>query len=271
MYTFKNLSEVADSRLFKSTNKLIFNGVTIDDALSDANNLVVTMNVSGRDVMQANLERVKPSARHGEIVTGWTLEPRILEIEMLVASKTNEDFRRLYERLNAILFNGAQSVISFSDEADRYYYGHFQASSTPKEDSNEQFITFTLFCGDPYKYTAKKTKTIKSAEVLALQTDFPVKPKIKLAYTTQTGAEVHVMNTTKSLRTTLKNTNIQTFKTFMFDYEEGTIYQPNTSVTFMDKLNIESDFEDFTVSNGDQIVIEPKGATITLEYRGVYL
>ena len=58
---------------------------------------------------------------------------------------------------------------------------------------------------------------------------------------------------------------------YQIDVEDQYITKTIEEVDAMDGLKLDSDFEEFTVKNGDQIVVTPTPQSITIRYRGVSL
>lgn len=54
-------------------------------------------------------------------------------------------------------------------------------------------------------------------------------------------------------------------------YPGDKIYKSNTNINGFINLVITSDWEDFTIKTGDQIVITPTPSSIVIKYKGVFL
>ncbi|UBH18764.1 distal tail protein Dit [Macrococcus armenti] len=253
-----------------SENKLIYNNVIIDDVLTDVNGEVITLNVDGRGMAQYNIRAVDVNGLDGTMYQGINLQARELSVEILISAINAVEFRKKYERLNKILRNKNEVAIRFSDESDRYYFGIYVSSSAPKEDSNEQIITLKIMCSDPLKYTKLNTLTYANSSTIDIDSDYPVKPIIEVTFASNTDS-FSIRNSTTGKTVSYKKYDAVSANIFKFDFDIGTITRGTTNVDALNGLVLTSNFEDFTIDDGNQVVITPPPQTVVIKYRGAFL
>ncbi|MBW8350784.1 phage tail family protein [Bacillus sp. IITD106] len=133
----------------------IFNGINLDESLTDSNGSFITLTVSGRSVIKHRINTIPVPGRDGLIEDGYTMDAREITVKYKIADKTNEGFRKRYDRLNALLV-GQRKILEFTDE-DAIFYATMLENDVPEEDSNELVGRITFLCSDPYKYGPERT------------------------------------------------------------------------------------------------------------------
>lgn len=268
-YTFTDMTQ-ASSMSYISPNQLIYDGTNLDTYLSDADCTVSTLNVTGRATVEYNVNSVSPDLMDGELFQDISLKPRSLQVEILISAKDNSTLRRKYELMNKLFRRSSPVPIQFSDEMNRVYYGLFVNGDNPKEDSNEQVFNIELYCPKPFKYTPERTIAYSNSNVLALESDFATRPYIEITYS-GTSTTLDILNTTTNKLIKLDGLTPATEKLYKFDLEKNTIYKSSTNLNGFTNLVITSDWEDFSIKNGDQLVVTPAPTAIKIIYKGVFL
>lgn len=268
-YDFTDIDTVG-TKAVKSENQLIYNGVNIDETLTDQTGTVITLNVSGRGLAEYRYSDVKPAGVDGSMFESIYLEPRILDVEMQISAVNSQEFRRLFERLNKVLRSSHEVPIKFTDDNDHTFHGVYVSASQPKDDSNEQVITVTFNCSDPMKETDEKQITASNSEVLELDSDYPVKPHIRVVFPDVTD-EFSLHNTTQGKSILYKK--VDGFKTQQYHLEvnNNRIYRSVNETDGYNGLLLSSDWEEFTIQTGDQITVQPEPQSINIYYKGVKL
>lgn len=252
---------------FDSTNKLIYNGVNLDDTLTDENVSVITLNINGRGVMSYNNNITDVPGLDGGLYESSYLEPRTLEVEIQIEAVDTSTFIRTFEKMNKLFRTIGEVPIQFSDEPDVTYYGRYVSSNHPKEDSNVQVFTITLVCSDPFKEIAEKVINYTNASTLTVDSDFPVKPHLKIVFP-ETTHEFKVHNTTKDLTIDYKRTDGFNTRGYDLKINENAITRSGNTRDGYSGLVLSADWEDFTIETGDQIVVQPEPETIRIHYKG---
>ncbi|RXK19098.1 distal tail protein Dit [Macrococcus sp. DPC7161] len=269
-YNFVDMNQVAATVTQTSVNQLIYNGVNIDTTFTDASCTVMTLNVTGRGTVDYNVNTVSPDFLDGELFQDMNLKARSLQVEILISAKDNTTLRRKYELINKLFRQNSVVPIQFSDEMNRVYFGVYTSSDNPKEDSNEQVFTIDIFCPKPFKYTPERTINYSNSAVLSLESDFEAKPYLEISYN-GASTTLDIINTTTQKGIKLSGLNPSVEQLYKIDLENNSILKSSINLDGMPNLVITSDWEEFSIKTGDQIVVTPAPASITLKYRGVFL
>lgn len=147
IYQFRDTTQtVEDTGL--PAEAVSINGVYIENKIAGYR----TLQVSGREILSAEITTKEMSGRNGSMFRGKRLPDRVIEVMYLLQASSAEDFREKYNELNRIL-NQEQAKIVFYDESDKY----FVATKTDVEDPEPGRLSVTgkyhLYCCDPLKYS----------------------------------------------------------------------------------------------------------------------
>lgn len=268
-YSFTDMTQVGSMQI-NSGVQTVFSGINIDSTLTDSNCTVMTLNVTGRGVVDYNYSSVSPDMLDGELFQSLTLKPRQLQVEIMISAKDNPTLRRKFEQLNVMLRKSDIASIQFTDENDRYYYGVYTGWDNPKEDANELVFTLEFNCSNPFKYSAEKSIAYNNSAVLTVNSDYPTKPYIEVSYS-GTSTTLDIINTTTNKTIKLSGLNPSVEKIYKIDVSSNSILKASTNIDGFTNLVITSDWEDFKIKTGDQIVVTPAPASILIKYKGVFL
>lgn len=149
MYGFVDTTESASNASLMSLTT-IFNGVNLDEFLTDENGSFTTISTTGRSVPT---RRIKTIQTQGDGVTEsyYELESREITVKYRIKDKANEGFRERYNKLNSLL-RGSKKVLEFTDE-EAFYFATLLNSEQVEEDSNDLISTLVFLCSDPSKYS----------------------------------------------------------------------------------------------------------------------
>ncbi|WP_411842112.1 distal tail protein Dit [Salinicoccus sp. HZC-1] len=223
-----------------------------------------TLKVIGRDFTEYEVKNTNTPGRDGVLNQGKFLKPRPLKIRMKIKSDSHLNLIKLMESINKHFDSRIPQVISFSDER-MSYYGAFVSKGETSGYKKSEIIDFDFICHDSYKYTEERIINYTNTAILSVDTKYPVKPTIDIVFSPTT-TEISIRNTT-----TDKTINI-----------DGSVYGPVTIDVYENELlrgtedmksdmYLSSDWEDFTINDGDQIVVTPTPESMIIKYRGVYL
>lgn len=268
-YEFTDMTQVGIMHM-NSGVQTIFDGINLDNTLSDVSCTVMTLNVTGRSTADYEYKSANPDMLDGELFQSVSLKARALQIEIMISAKDNATLLRRFEQLNAILRKPTIAPIKFTDENDRYYFGIYTGSDKPKEDSIEMVLTLDFICPSPFKVTADKTINYTNSASLSVISDYPVQPYIEISYS-GTSTTLDILNTTTNKLIKLTGLNPSVEQIYKVDVSRDKIYKSNTNINGFINLVITSDWEDFTIKTGDQIVITPTPSSIVIKYKGVFL
>lgn len=158
MYKFADT--VAGSGLSTSHLSLntVFNGVNLDESLTDKSGSFTTIAVSGRGILPRNIHMTGMSGSHGAREKRYTYDVREITVKYKLTDRSNEGFRERFNRLNGLLL-GSKKRLQFTDE-DAYFLATLQSGDTPEEDSNDIVGTLVFICTNPAKNRNEQTLNI---------------------------------------------------------------------------------------------------------------
>jgi predicted phage tail component-like protein len=150
MYEFVDFSEPGTLSTSLSI-QTIFNGINLDEALSDHLGSFTTLTVSGRSNLSNRINAFEIPGREGLMESSEvTSKEKEITIKYKISDSTNEGFRQRYNRLNTLL-KGSKKELIFTDE-DATFNATLSSNDVPEEDSNILIGSITFFCSDPNKY-----------------------------------------------------------------------------------------------------------------------
>ncbi|MDQ0158801.1 distal tail protein Dit [Alkalibacillus salilacus] len=154
MYEFVDINERGTTSTSLSI-KTTFNGINLDDVLTDDTGSFQTLTIAGRSTVNNRINTTEVPGMSGAIESdGYTMDMREITVKYQIKDETNEGFRDRYNRLNDLL-RGTKNELAFSDE-NAVFYATTQSNEVPEEDSNSLVATITFLCSDPYKYGPEK-------------------------------------------------------------------------------------------------------------------
>ncbi|MDO5375687.1 MAG: phage tail family protein [Staphylococcus rostri] len=246
-----------------SRHQLFINNANIDKLLN-----VETIAVSGRKTFAHELNNEDVAARDGVLHVSKSLKPRILNVTIAIRRDNFDDFHAVYQKLNKRLIQAKE--VKFSDE-NLIYYCRFDSASAPDESVLYQEVDLKFVCHDPFKYTPATTVSVTSGTPLEIDSDYPVKPLITLDFGTKGFTEFNMTNTTTNQLVSMDGVNTAVDRYYNFDFVNSDVTKGIARRNALPHLMMMSDFENFTVANGDQIVLDNKPVSMTLRYQGVFL
>ena len=107
-----------------------------------------------------------------------------------------------------------------------------------------------------------------NSKSLDIDTDYPVRPRFEIVLSSE--APYTITNTTTNKKIIVGGTT-DVMNSVDLSKSEVTRGIGAREFDNIKNLNINSDFEDFTVDKGDQVVIQPAPTRIRLYYEGVFL
>src|SRR5690606_20373076 len=129
----------------------VFNGINLDEELTDENGSFITLTVSGRSNLTQKINTIEVPGMDGLIEQdGAKLEPREITVKYKISDRTNEGFRKRLDKLNSLL-EGSKRELTFTDE-DALFYATLLTNDITEEESNNLVGTITFLCSDPFKY-----------------------------------------------------------------------------------------------------------------------
>lgn len=251
-------------------------GVTIESAIIGYQTLsiegrgLVSRDIQTRDYQSLRAGGKTQSSRrkNGNLpqnkMLGSRLSSRTLRIKFELQAPTDEQFRRRWERLNALV-NVAEGQFIFSDDPDFYYIGTLSEAEEVEETTNHVFSSFSVECVDPYKYSNKIFQWRFAAKG-TFGGDFIYPAVLEKAEITAgaSGSSLVLTNKTQGLRLQIDGAFTSGSKVEI-NFSNLQIYD-GAGANLMPALHLLSDFEGFSMSSGDTIEANLQ-SDVTLYYR----
>ncbi|MGK0577496.1 distal tail protein Dit [Macrococcus capreoli] len=255
--------------IIKSPFALIIDGINIDDLLTDSTGYFETLTVSGRENPAYNINSKDVSSRDGAMYLSKNLATREIKVKGYIQDISNAGLQTRLSKL-AKIFKKDVVKISFADDPNYLFYGTFSNIEVPDDAEIQGEVVFTFYCADPYKYRVSQTLTISNSQVLTLNTMFPVCPILDLTFSSAV-TEFTIQNAQTGLVVRYKKLTGTSDATFKVDVLNGVLTSTVNKYDQLSGLVLTSDWEDFKIDNGQQLVITPAPTSIKLTYEGVYL
>ena len=159
--------------------RTIFNGIDLDQELTDETGSFTTLTVNGRNNTNSRINSFSVPGMDGAHEEGNTLDAKTINVRFRIKDKTNEGFRERLNRLNALL-SGSKQVLEFTDE-DAIFFATVSSVEMPDEESNDLIGNIFFYCSDPYKYGPELEATFPSDAVTVTNNGTaPAKPIFEL-------------------------------------------------------------------------------------------
>lgn len=253
MYTFRDTPKrkYQSEHIFIPTSAMIYKGTFIERLIEGYQ----TLSVEGREMYSLNHEMQE--LQYGGIITNTKLPPRVLTIKYKLEDKDSESLQHKFDELMAFLFSEEDVLIQFNDDLEYFFKGRYQAAEPVPGDTNSIISTFTVICGDPYKYGKEQVSTGKILGNLP----YPVKPEsmkviMNTGFLDITDGKYH-----------LKASNIKKGDVLFFDFKTGNIWVNGKLAP--DVLNLDSDFKNIRLRTGSNF--SNRNYDIEIKYRKAVL
>ena len=154
MYSFIDTDEIQGAAPLPA-EALCFNGHWLDEEIEGFR----TLNVSGREVADKDIDTMDTKKDIGEYFQRATYPPRTITVTYQLMAKSDALFREYYNKLNALL-SPEEAQLIFADEPDKYFIA--TKLGNDEVDAGLNCVTgyIKFYCSDPLKYsTTEKTFT----------------------------------------------------------------------------------------------------------------
>ena len=246
MYNFKDTVKSGGYSKYLSPVSLNFGGKFFEDYIDDYQ----TITVFGRETLSQEIE--SEAVLNGEIITGTRLPARTIVVKYRMAETENDTFQEKFKALRKILTSDSDVEFSFVDNPTAHYFGRLSEMETVDETQNDVISSFTLYCADPFKYSA----LVQTTGSVSIDTFYKTLPESIQVTTT---SAVSVVTITDGTHTITINGAIASGAVVLVDFKTMTLKVNDVESTYMIALN--SDFENFYLKNGTTIS-SPQGNVI---------
>lgn len=251
--------------IISSPFSLLVDGRNIDSYYSNSQLNIETSKVTGRQTTEYDIQTTTPAKYDGQMVLGKRMAAKSIQVVLLVESDEVGLVQAFMSDLNSRLRHAKS--ISFKDEPELNYYVQFENADVPEEGAKQEIVLNFLW-HDPKKYKTESIINYTNAQRLNIDSSEPVEPYIEIRFAT--GVKTWSMrNTTTDMNINYEHEVVS--DRYQVDVEEQYLTKTINEIDAMDGLKLDSDFEDFTIKTGDQVVVTPTPSSITIRYRGVSL
>lgn len=152
MYEFVDPIKTADDSQTRSAESLCFDGIWLEDDIPEFRVLSVT----GRELLGGEVTESEEEQDYGVAYQRMKRPPRNIKVRYKVAAESSEQFRSVYNRINAVLQNPQRKLI-FNDEPDKYFIGTLADVEEVTPGVNITSGELTFRCSDPRKYSLSES------------------------------------------------------------------------------------------------------------------
>lgn len=242
-------------------------GTPIEDMIDNYE----TLSVTGRELLGYQLKNEAIGGVDGSMYLGANYPNREITIKYAFEAKNDQEFREKYSKLAEVL-STKQMVFSFYDDMQYFYTGTVTNADIPPEGLNKVVSSFTITCNNPFKRLKNATIYHGFNHVQIVEPALiPTVPDEIIILVKANTNHIEVSNGKQIIKLS------GTFKTDdkiiikpEADYDkEAEIYLNSSSNLAL--LDLDSDFENFTVKENQTITINPTGNDLTLKLRRLSL
>lgn len=257
MKEFKSLQETSKSEKSLPSEAMTFNGIVLEEEI----NGYQTLSVTGRELIGYNVQNVAVDGLDGANYQSARLPSRNITVRYQLKAETAESLREKFNQMNQIL-KEKQAVISFMDEPEYEFIGTLGAVDGVPEGVLSLTSAFEIVCADPYKYKISESVTGTGSVEITQSLAEPVVVEEIIVNNTDPVEQYTIENNDLAIR--LTGTSESTSEIAIYPKTQE-IIRNNTDRP--DLLEWTSDFENFEVSTGDIVTVQPETSEITVRVR----
>lgn len=194
------------------------------------------------------------------------MEPFSFSIPFIVRNEQNKLTRdEVSNRLFNLIYSDGPGKFQLKD-TEWYFYGEFNGPYyLPPIINGFTQIELEFTCEIPYKISSQEIVKEGTSININTKTQLPLVPLIELTGLTGTDVQISVVgNSLKKIRLTGTLP-----ATLTIDIENESIYETNSKIDKINLLRVDSEFEDFTLKNGEVVVVNNGKAK--LKYRELFV
>ena len=122
-----------------------------------------TLNVLGRELSASETRDIQIGLTDGTRYQGKRTPSRVLTIRYQLIASTGEEFRDMFNQLNAIL-NAEQARFIFNDERDKFFIGTKSGIGEVPAGTNKVIGEFSIYCTDPFKRSVQELSRVATLD-----------------------------------------------------------------------------------------------------------
>lgn len=158
MYEFVDTTQLPGEETLPA-EAVCFNDIWLDKEIEGFR----TLNVSGRELFEQEIDTSKISGMNGETINSVRYPARTITVTYQLIAGSNTAFREAYNQLNGLL-SEQQAQLIFADETDKYFIATKASNDEVDPGLNSVTGEIEFFCADPCKY-AVDAKTVTAETV----------------------------------------------------------------------------------------------------------
>lgn len=158
MYEFVDTTQLLGEETLPA-EAVCFNDIWLDKEIEGFR----TLNVSGRELFEQEIDTSKISGMNGETINSVRYPARTITVTYQLIAGSNTAFREAYNQLNGLL-SEQQAQLIFADETDKYFIATKASNDEVDPGLNSVTGEIEFFCADPCKY-AVDAKTVTAETV----------------------------------------------------------------------------------------------------------
>ncbi|MGX7244113.1 distal tail protein Dit [Enterococcus quebecensis] len=255
MYYFEDTTKkVHKDDLILPSSAMMYDGVYLEKMIDGYRTLAIT----GREMLSLDIETQETQV--GSIKLNQKLPSRTIKVTYQLIGKDAKDVQKKYHQLMRLLYKESDVEIRFKDELDYHYYGQYKSTDEVRGDTNSIISSFEILCTDPKKYSV----LLKTDGEVTTYLPYKTIPE-KIEVTIVKFGPLMIVNGEKTIKIT--SYNLSAGDRIIFDFLKGKVYVNDIDQTFL--LDLESDFENFTIKEGQ--TIRCTNGQMIISYREVQL
>lgn len=260
-YKLMQRNTVTDSNL--TSVSTFFNGQYIEDVIDGFK----TLNVYGREMISRDFDTVRRPYADGSIRYGKTIPPRYIRVEYQLLSDTPEEQQDKFNQLMKLLNTKYTDTLRFKDEPQYRFFAEFEKADEVNARTLNIVSFITFLCVDPYKYGDDITNQVTFPYVFKDDSKYGLqvtKIEIKTNFSAEQG---YLSNGRETIRF-VKGLIPDGAKIILDFLRQEVILQHTTTNVRNDLIDLNSDFENFELQDGDTLTTPAEWqATLTITKR----
>lgn len=221
----------------------------------------LTLDVVGRESLDTELQT--DEIHVGSIISNQKLKSRTLAVEYGLMFENYEDSQFKFNKIKQFLFRKEDVPIVFNDENGILFYGRLSSMEQPTYHTNE-FATgkIEIFCQNPLK----RSRIKELSNVITMDSPIETTPQ-KIVVKLATNSSIKITNKRSGAKIKVTNAAIYSDNLVEFDFEQGKVFVNGVDRTAI--LDLDSDFENFYIHRGDELICS--NGVMTIYANEVYL
>ncbi|WP_429949400.1 distal tail protein Dit [Enterococcus sp. AZ101] len=253
MYDFKSILEIMEL----PQKAMTYDGKYLENQIPG----YLTLDVAGRESLDTDIQT--DEIHVGSIISNQKLKSKTLIVEYGLTFENYEDSQFKFNKIKQFLFRREDVPIVFNDENGILFYGRLSLMQQPTYHTNE-FATgkIELFCQNPLKHSRIK----EFSNVITMDSPIETTPK-KIIVKLSTNSSIKITNKRSGAKIKITSAAIYSDNLVEFDFEHGKVFVNGADRTAI--LDLDSDFENFYIHRGDEIICN--NGVMTIYANEVYL